>query len=210
MNVLVHRPGTVTQPDPLNMVKSLPRNLSARSRESRPSHSLARVLPLCLIGVAALLASACGSSNTTTTTAAILDTTPVAQAIERSIVKEHGVQTVVHCPSNVPKKAAYRFTCVAALDAGSYPVNVLELNARGGVSYSNSAPLRTFDTRGTEIAIKTAIRRQRHLSSTITCPKTVLEQTGQTFTCTAKTTKGITPFDVTEINDRGGVRFVGR
>ena len=125
-------------------------------------------------------------------------------------MKEHRVQTVVHCPSNVPEQTGHRFVCVAALDAGTYPVTVLELNSRGGVRYSNSAPLRTLDTRGTVIAIKNAIRRQRHLSSTITCPKTVLETAGLTFTCTAKTKKGTTPFDVTEINDRGGVRFVGR
>jgi hypothetical protein len=184
--------------------------ISNPSRRLRaPRHGL---LTACAIAASALLVAGCGGSSspkTTTTSGSPLAVTTIERAIELSIQKQHGVATVVTCPTNAPRRAGYRFTCTAALDVGTYPVSVLEVNARGGVTYSNSAPLDVVDSSRVAKAIEDSIRSQRRLSAAVTCPATILEAKGLTFTCTAKTRKGTGAFRVTETNSYGHVTFVG-
>jgi len=159
-----------------------------------------------VLAIAAFAASACGSSSPTTTA---LDVVPVERAIARSILTERGINTRVSCPARTPAKTGYRFTCVARLDVGTYPVVVAEVNARGGVRYSNNAPLRILDPRSVESAIQHAFLTQRHLKSTVVCPTTILQRRGVTFTCSATTRKGAGLFTVTEVDDSGRVTFIG-
>lgn len=152
-----------------------------------------------------LVAAACGSSNSTPT-----GTLPVAgiqRAIKASIIKERGITTVVVCPDGVPRRAGYRFTCLAKLNVGSYAVTVAELNARGNVSYTSSSPLRVIDTATIELAIRRALSRKRHVAASVTCPREVLQQKGLSFTCSAKTKHGVETFDVVEVDDEGHVRL---
>ncbi len=135
--------------------------------------------------------------------------TSIRAAIEQSIVKERGLTTVVVCPPAEPRKTGLHFTCTARLNVGSYPVTVVELNTRGDVKYSNSSPLRVLNSRAVELAIQRAITKERHLGSTVTCPKEILQQKGLVFTCSAKTTHGVGTFTVTEVDNDGHVRFVG-
>jgi hypothetical protein len=146
---------------------------------------------------------ACGSSTKT------LDPTPIERAIAQSILKQRAITTVVRCPTNAPVKTGYRFTCSAALDVGSYTLHVVELNAKGGVSYSNSTPLQTLNYRTVEFAIQEAVRRKKHLRATVSCPKSILQAKGLTFRCTATTKLGTGPFVVTETNSVGHVSFKG-
>ncbi len=164
-----------------------------------------------IVAAGALLAGACGGASITSTTASgsPLAVATIERAIQQSILKQHGISTVVSCPTNAPQQTGYRFNCSAALSVGTYPVTVLELNARGGVSYSNSTPLRVLNSRGVATAIELAIRRERHLKAKVICPAAILQAKGLTFTCTAQTKKGIGPFTVTETDSNGHVRFVG-
>ena len=135
-----------------------------------------------LLSLGALVPVACGGSSSVPT----LKVRPVELAIEQSIRAGHGISTTVKCPANEPLKSGRRFTCSAALDVGAYPVSVVELNAKGGVSYSNSAPLRILNSHVVEQAIVASIRRERHLSSTVVCPASILQAKGLVFTCTAR------------------------
>jgi hypothetical protein len=158
----------------------------------------------CLAGVVggvAILAAACGSTTST------LDTAPIAHAIEQSILKQRGIATVVQCPASAPLKNGYRFRCSAALDVGSYALNVVELNAKGSVSYSNSTPLQTLDPHIVVLAIQGAIRSAKQPRPTVSCPKSILEAKGLTFTCTATTNSGTTSFSVIEVDGAGRVRL---
>ena len=157
--------------------------------------------------LAGLLVAACGSSSAPRET---LDVSSIESAIELTIHSEHGITTVVHCPTNAPIEDGFRFVCNAELAVGSYPVNVVEVNKIGGVRYQSSAPLRVLNTYVVERAIADAILKKRHLHSTVRCPAPILQQKGLRFTCMATTNKGTTPFTVTEVNSVGGVTFVGR
>src|ERR1017187_1647651 len=110
------------------MVNSLTTIPSIRS-PGHSSRALAHGRLGGVLGVVAVIAVACGSS-----TPAKLNVIPVERAIERSILKERGITTVVRCPAGAPLKTGYRFRCSAALDVGSYAVDGVELNAKGGVS----------------------------------------------------------------------------
>jgi hypothetical protein len=157
------------------------------------------------VALVALVAAACGSSTPTGT----LPVAGIQSSIERSILKERSVKTTVVCPTGVPRKSGYKFTCVAKLDVGTYPVTVVEVNTRGGVRYSNSTPLRVLDIRSVELAIQRAIRRERHRAAVVTCPAEVLQQKGLKFTCSAKTKGGVGIFTVTETDNDAHVSFVG-
>ena len=104
----------------------------------------------------------------------------------------------------------FAFTCTAKLDVGAYPVSVSETNARGHVSYQNQAPLAVLDVARVERAISQSIRAQRALHSTVACPAEVIQRAGIAFTCTATVAGRGYPFAVTEVDDRGHVRYVGR
>jgi hypothetical protein len=153
----------------------------------------------------ALLAGCGGSSSVAT-----LNVGPAERAIAQSIRAEHGITAAVRCPAGVPLRTGQRFRCIAALGVGSYPVTVVELNAKGGISYLNKAPLQLLNSHVVELAITKSIKRERHLRATVTCPRSILQSQGIVFTCTATTRLGRGSFTVTETNGAGHVRFVGQ
>ena len=160
----------------------------------------------------ALLAAGCGGSSSTTTTTSSgspLAVASVEKAIQQTIQKQHAITTVVTCPTNAPRQTGYRFDCAAALNVGTYTVSVLELNARGGVRYSNSKPLNVLDSHRIQLAIQDAVRSKRHVNTTATCPAAILQAKGLTFTCTAKIKKGVASFRVTQTDNNGHITFIG-
>jgi hypothetical protein len=163
------------------------------------------------VAAGALLAAGCGgsSNSTTTSSGSPLAVASIERAIEESIQKQHDITTVVTCPANAPRKAGYRFDCTAALDVGAYSIGVLELNARGGVRYSNSAPLNVLNGHRIALAIADAVQGKRHLKATVTCPVSILQAKGLKFKCAAKIKKGVGFFLVTETDAKGHVSFVG-
>jgi len=169
-----------------------------------------RAALVAVLGVGLLLATGCGGSTPSTTSSKTLAVAPVEHAIQLSILKQRGIKTPVSCPANSPLKTGYRFQCNALLNVGAYPVTVIETNTAGGVSYVNKAPLRVLDSPAIESAIQLAVRHQRHLSATVSCPKLILEAKGLSFTCTIKTKRGLGKFSVTEVDEHGHVTFVGR
>jgi hypothetical protein len=158
------------------------------------------------LGAAVLVAAflpGCGSSTPT------LDTIAVKRAITASILAEHHLYATVSCPSQVPRREGFVFTCTAGLDVGTYPVRVTETNDRGHVRYENQAPLVGLDIAGVERAIRQSIRSQRGLESTVTCPAEVIQKAGIVFMCTATVDGQRYPFSVTEVDGEGHVRYVG-
>jgi Domain of unknown function (DUF4333) len=151
-----------------------------------------------------LLLGSCGSHTQT------LDTAATERAIAQSILAEHNVRTHVECPREVRREAGVIFRCTARLDVGAYPVLVTETDNGGHVKYENSSPLVVLDIAKVQQAINTSILRQRHLRSTVACPAQVLQQAGIRFTCTATVNGQAYPFDVTEIDADGHVRYLGR
>jgi hypothetical protein len=133
----------------------------------------------------------------------------VAAAIEQSILAQDFAQTHVTCPARVPVKAGYRFTCHAALPVGSYPMYVTEQGTHGETIYSDATPLRTLDTQTIERGIQAAIKKRRHVTSTVVCPGPVLQAAGLKFTCLATYRGGHTTFHVTETDGLGHVTSVG-
>jgi Domain of unknown function (DUF4333) len=146
----------------------------------------------------------CGSSTPR------LNPAVVERAIAGSILAERRITSTVHCPANVPRKAGTVFTCTAYFDVGSYPIAVTETNASGHVRYGNTAPLVILNIRKVESAITSSILSQRHLKAAVSCPAEVLQQAGTNFTCTASINGSRYPFAVTETDDNGHVRYIGR
>ncbi len=162
----------------------------------------------CLLGLAAsaLVApalSGCGSSSPT------LNTATVERAIARSILAQRNLYATVGCPSKVPRKVGFAFTCTAHLEVGRYPVSVTETNGDGHVRYENQAPLVVLKIARVERAIEQSILGQRHLHATATCPAEVIQEAGIVFTCTAAVAGQRYPFAVTEVDGDGHVRYVG-
>jgi Domain of unknown function (DUF4333) len=176
------------------------------SRRISRSRLAAGTRPLALALALGIVLNACGSS------AQKLDTARVETAVAASILAQRGLHTTVSCPSGIPVKTGYSFTCNAALDVGSYPVTVVVTNSKGHVRYENRAPLVALNSEKIEQAIAASIARQRHLSSTVTCPQEILQKAGLSFTCTAvvKGSPKHYPFDVTQVDNDGHVRYVGR
>ena len=116
----------------------------------------------------------------------------------------------MQCPTNVTRKAGQAFTCFATLDVGSYPVAVTEKDDAGHVRYGSAAPLVVLDVAQVERSIADSILAQRHLTSRVRCPAAVLQRTGLRFTCAATVAGRSYPFEVTEIDNAGHVRYVGR
>ncbi len=140
----------------------------------------------------------------------MLHTVTVERAVAASILTQHHLYTTVRCPLKVPKKAGTVFTCTASLNVGTYPVTVTETNDSGHVSYQDQAPLTALNIAKVEQAIKQSIGSQRHLSSTVSCPAEVIQKTGIVFTCTATVNDKPYPFEVTETDGSGHVRYIGR
>lgn len=163
-----------------------------------------RLFGLVVATLAGLTISACGSSEPT------LSVVPVERAIAASILAQHHLRTTVRCPTNAPRQAGFAFTCKATLDVGAYPVLVTETNAHGHVRYLNQAPLAVLDIARVQRAIEQSISAQRHLRSTVVCPAEVIQKAGVAFTCTATVAGRGYAFDVTEVDDHGHVRYVGR
>ena len=163
-----------------------------------------RLFGLAVAALAAPALSACGSNTNT------LNAVPAEHAIAASILTQHHLHATVHCPTNAPLKTGFAFTCTAKLDVGAYPVLVTETNARGHVRYQNQSPLVVLDVARVERAIGQSIRGQRELRSTVACPAEVIQKAGVAFTCTATVAGRGYPFAVTEIDDYGHVRYVGR
>jgi Domain of unknown function (DUF4333) len=148
--------------------------------------------------------SGCGGSKPALST--VID----ERAIAASILAQHHLYATVRCPPKVPKKTGTVFTCTASLDVGTYPVTVTETNDSGHVSYQDRAPLVALDIAKVERAIEQSIDSQKHLSATATCPSEVIQKAGVVFTCTATVDGKPYPFEVTETDSDGHVRYVGR
>lgn len=161
---------------------------------------------LAALPVAAAALTGCGSSAPS----AELNSVKVERAIAGSILTQDHVYSLVSCPQHVPQEAGRKFTCTAKLKAGGYPVHVTETDAKGHVSYANTAPLTTLDMRRIEQAITKSVRVQRGSRARVTCPGAVLQHKGVHFTCTARVKGKSYPFEVTETNDQGHVSFIGR
>jgi hypothetical protein len=157
-----------------------------------------------VVSIIGALVAACGSSSAT------MATTKIETAIEQTILTQKGVHTTVTCPKRVTVKSGYRFTCLAALAVGAYPMYVLEQNTHGAVTFANRAPLRVLDSYTIERAIEDAIRHQKHLKARVVCPKPVLQAPALSFACTAAFKGGTTVFTVTETDSNGHVTFMGR
>jgi hypothetical protein len=181
------------------------RRTQAFSRAIRYSCHLRRTR-LYGLAIAVLVPSLAGCGKSAPT----LNTVTVERAVAASILAQHHLYATVSCPSKVPQKAGYAFICTASLNVGTYPVSVTEINSRGHVEYQNQAPLSTLDIAKVEQAIKQSISSQRHLNSTVTCPVEVIQKKGIVFTCTAVVNGQSYPFEVTEVDDNGHVRYVGR
>jgi len=162
-----------------------------------------RLFGLAITALVGLSISACGSSEPT------LSMVPVERAIAASILAQHHLRTTVRCPTNAPRKTGFAFTCKAELDVGAYPVLVTETNASGHVRYLNQAPLVVLDIARVERAIEQSIGAQRGLRSTVVCPAEVIQKAEVAFTCTATIAGRGYPFDVTEVDSDGHVRYVG-
>jgi hypothetical protein len=166
-----------------------------------------------LIGVAgailvAVCVSACGSSGSSART---LDSVKVERAIANSILREHGLDTIVACPSKVVQQAGHTFTCTARLDVGTYPVTAIEVGDSGQVRFQDSAPLVGLDIPDVRHSIEASVFSQRGKHATVSCPAEVLQRAGLKFTCTAVvegSSRGY-PFLVSEVDGAGHVRYIG-
>jgi len=163
----------------------------------------AHLCGLAAAGLIALTLGGCGSTPT-------LSTIATERAIAASILTQRHVRAKVTCPSRVPRRAGLTFTCTATLDVGTYPVLATEVNASGRIRYENQSRLVILNIAAVERAIRRSILSQRHLRSTMTCPAAVIQQAGVRFTCTATVNGRRYPFEVTEIDGNGHVRYLGR
>jgi hypothetical protein len=167
------------------------------SRRSRRAVALAALTTVCL--------AACGSS------AATLDSAKVERAIATSILEQRDITAIVTCPSKVPQTAGHVFTCTARLDVGVYPVTVTETDGDGHVRFQDRRPLATLNVVKVQRAIEASIFSQRGLHATASCPREVLQQAGVVFRCTAVVAGRARryPFEVTEVDNAGQVRYLG-
>jgi hypothetical protein len=163
-----------------------------------------RVAALGLLACTASSLAGCGSGSAT------IGTAHIEEAIRASILAEHSVRTSVRCPPTVPRRAGETFTCLAHLEAGSYPVTVTETSNSGEVRYGSTARFAVIDFARVERAIARSILSQRHARAKVACPTRVLQQAGLTFTCIAAVNGRAYPFDVTETNSSGHVTYIGR
>lgn len=155
----------------------------------------------CLAGAGVV---ACGSGASTFSANGLQGT------IAHAILVQTGIHARVSCPPSVPRRVGARFTCVAHLQAGSYPLTATVTSTSGEVRYGNRAPLVILDIAKVQRAIARSIAAQRHLRATVRCPTEVLQQAGVTFTCEATAAGRTYPFEVVQTDSHGHVRYVGR
>lgn len=92
------------------------------------------------------------------------------------------------------------------------------ISACGGSSSSSSSGAKTsVDTARVAESIEKSVLSERHLHSTVVCPKSVPQEAGRTFECiaTTKSTKAPftvskTPFVVTVQSSKGYVTYEGK
>lgn len=175
-------------------------------RHPQKRRDFTRLASLAAAILSSILVSACGRSSM-----ANLSAIGIEHAVESAIAQQRGLRTTVLCPSKIPQRAGYVFTCSAQLNAGAYPVMVTETDDHGHVRYENPGPLSTLNVGKVQQAIWLSIFRQRRLRSTVTCPAEVLQQAGVTFKCTAVISgRGYRyPFAVREVDNKGHVQYVG-
>jgi hypothetical protein len=65
----------------------------------------------------------------------------------------------------------------------------------------------TLDVVAVERSVAESILTERHIYATVGCPASVPQRAGYRFTCTANLTVGTYPVTVTEVDDRGHVRY---
>jgi len=146
----------------------------------------------------------CGSSS-----AVKLDNAALERSIAESILTQRHVYTLVSCPAE-PQREGITFTCKAMLTVGTYPITVTETDGSGHVRYGNQVALVALDTTKVARAIKASVLAQRGLHVRVVCPSNVLQQKGLAFACTVKSAGKSYRFEVTETNDHGHVRYIGR
>lgn len=170
--------------------------------------AVTRLLPvLAAAALASASAIGCGGGGTKDAT---VETSTVQHSIAASILTQRHVPTHVECPTKVPSVSGIGFTCVAKLEAGSYPVAVVVKDGDGHVRYGNQAPLVVLDVARVQRAIEQSILEQRKLVAAVTCPRYVLQQAGLRFVCTARVGEKSYPFAVEQTDGRGHVRYIGR
>jgi hypothetical protein len=90
-----------------------------------------RSIAVAVILAASLAAAACGSSGSPT----ILNTEKVERAIESSALTQRRAHAAVSCPSGVPQKMGFVFSCTAIVGHVSTQFVVTELDGSGDVHY---------------------------------------------------------------------------
>jgi hypothetical protein len=133
----------------------------------------------------------------------------VERAIARSILIQHHLYARVECPEKVSRRVGLVFTCTARLDVGTYPVSATVTSGSGRIRYLNRAPLTVLDIARVERAIRDSVLIQRHVRSTVSCPAEVIQQAGIVFSCTANIHHQSYPFEVTQVDSNGHVRYLG-
>ena len=86
---------------------------------------------------------------------------------------------------------------------------VTEVNDSGRVRYASSEQLVALDIHRVESAIRSSILQQRHLAATVSCPHDVIQRAGTSFACSATVAGRRYPFEVTETDAYGDVRYIG-
>lgn len=81
----------------------------------------------------------------------------------------------------------------------------------GGDGDRQAAPESTratlLDTARVEREIRRAIRDQRDVTATVSCPREIRQARGVNFVCTARTADGESPFAVVQTDDAGTVTY---
>jgi hypothetical protein len=92
--------------------------------------------------------------------------------------------------------------------AATLLTGVLVLPALAACGGSDDKPgVVILDTKRVEAAIEQSILQQRDVKADVDCPAGVHQGTGLTFRCSAKTSKGVTVFVVSQTDDRGNVTY---
>jgi hypothetical protein len=92
---------------------------------------LGRSLVAGVLVTASLAVTACGSSESPTT----LNTEKIERAIEQSSLDQRGTHAQVSCPSGVPQKKGWVFSCTAVTGDSRTRFVVTELDDSGHVHY---------------------------------------------------------------------------
>lgn len=152
--------------------------------------------------------SGCGSSGSS---GSYLNVRQTQKAVANEFLRRNRAPARVLCPSTIPRRGGYSFTCTASLAVGTAIVSVTENHGSEGLTYTSKHPLVLLKMPRVADAITDSIALRRHLAATVTCPAFVLQQEGLAFTCTAsvKGQSRIYPFSVTEADRNGDVRLIG-